>query len=348
MDCDVSMARPRSFTASSRVPARTQAWMETIGRVCTSRTTTVTLFGKVWTRSGTAWAWVAGMRRKARSERVGTRGDGVRMERIRVETSGTGTERESGTRNTNVSMYKSEPRRRFPAGVRCWSENPPLSPEFHDVGGLLTLLALHRLELDDLALSEGSVSFALNRRVMDEELLAGVLADESVSLGLVEPLDRASVPQYGALLSASCGRSFLGLLGADPPTRAHGLEAVTTIDRLPRGRFEGNLGRHPARRTNGFVELARRRRHRRYGRGHHAPRGGAGALALFLVPAATAASRLMLKPTFLVERLLPRREHELLPAVPTLDRLVTLHHEASRALSPWKRESPGGRVAPRA
>src|SRR5438874_12125823 len=142
------------------------------------------------------------------------------------------------------------------------------------------------------------------------------------------------------------GRSFLGLLGADPPSRTHGLEAVTAIDRLPRGRFEGNLGRHPAGGTNGFVELARGRRHRRDGRGHHASRGGAGALALLLVPATAATSRLMLKTTLLVERLLPRRKHELLPTVPALDRLVTLHHEASRAVSPWKRESPGGRVAP--
>jgi len=47
----------------------------------------------------------------------------------------------------------------------------------------------------------------------------------------------------------------------------------------------------------------------------------------------------MLKPSFLVKCLLPRREDELLPAVPTLDALITLHHEASEALSPLKTRS---------
>src|SRR5438552_12950497 len=240
-------------------------------------------------------------------------------------------EREPGARNSIVSIYKSEPRRRFPAGVRCRERNPLLSPEPHHVGGLVTLLALHRFELDDLAFRERPESFALDRRVMDEELLAGVFADESVSLVLVEPFDRASVPQYGALLSALCGRSLLGLLGADPPPRTHGLEAVTTVDRLPRGRLEGNLGRHPAGGTNGLVEFARRRR-RRYGRGHHAPRGGTGALALLLVPAAAATRGFVLETPLLVERLLPSIEFELFLVVHKLHRYVYLIIDAFRTL----------------
>ena len=48
----------------------------------------------------------------------------------------------------------------------------------------------------------------------------------------------------------------------------------------------------------------------------------------------------MLEATFLVESLLPRSEYKLLPAVPTLDDLIALHHEASEASSPLKTRSP--------
>ena len=65
-----------------------------------------------------------------------------------------------------------------------------------------------------------------------------------------------------------------------------------------------------------------------------------GALPLLLVAASPAAGRLMLEPALLVERLLPRSEDELLPAVPTLDTLVTLHHEASEGHSPEKARNP--------
>jgi len=63
-------------------------------------------------------------------------------------------------------------------------------------------------------------------------------------------------------------------------------------------------------------------------------------LPLLLVTTSPATRRLVLKPSFLVKRLLPRREDELLPAVPTLDALIALHHEASEALSPLKTRSP--------
>src|SRR6185503_19618082 len=89
-------------------------------------------------------------------------------------------------------------RRKFPAGADVLEIRSRLGWDFHYIRGLLPLLPLHRLELDDLSLSEGSEALALDRRVMNEELLAGVLPDEPVSLGLVEPLDRASVLQVQA------------------------------------------------------------------------------------------------------------------------------------------------------
>src|SRR5438552_16596556 len=97
-------------------------------------------------------------------------------------------EREPGARNSIVSIYKSEPRRRFPAGVRCRERNPLLSPQPHHVGGLVTPLAPHRLELDDLAFRERPGSFTLDRRVMGEALLAAVFAAQFVSLVPVGPL----------------------------------------------------------------------------------------------------------------------------------------------------------------
>ena len=81
------------------------------------------------------------------------------------------------------------------------------------------------------------------------------------------------------------------------------------------------------------MEFARGRPRRNRG-GSESSGGRSVALPLLLIAATAAPGRLVLKPSFLVERLLPCRENELLPAVPTLDSLVTLHHEASEALPP--------------
>src|SRR5712691_1810568 len=60
-----------------------------------------------------------------------------------------------------------------------------------DLVGLGAPLALRDLELDPLALFEGAVSVRLDRREVDENVLATVDGDEAVSLVRVEPLDGA-------------------------------------------------------------------------------------------------------------------------------------------------------------
>src|SRR4029453_1202866 len=58
-----------------------------------------------------------------------------------------------------------------------------------DVAGLRALWAVNDLELDRLALLEGWDPVALDRREVDEHVTAAVTFDETVTLGVVEPLD---------------------------------------------------------------------------------------------------------------------------------------------------------------
>jgi hypothetical protein len=71
----------------------------------------------------------------------------------------------------------------------------------------------------------------------------------------------------------------------------------------------------------------------------HGVRNGSGlgltaGLALFLVAAAAAPGRLVLKAAVLVEILLAHREHKFFTAVPTFDYLINVSHEASEPTSP--------------
>src|SRR5207237_3052589 len=60
-----------------------------------------------------------------------------------------------------------------------------------DVAGLRAFRTVNDLELDRHALFERPEAVALDRRVVDEDIAASVALDESVTLGVVEPLDFA-------------------------------------------------------------------------------------------------------------------------------------------------------------
>src|SRR6185436_5225947 len=60
-----------------------------------------------------------------------------------------------------------------------------------DVAGLRALGAVDNFELHRLTFFERTEAVALNGRVVDEDVRASVAFDESVPLGVVEPLDLA-------------------------------------------------------------------------------------------------------------------------------------------------------------
>src|SRR5215469_5679541 len=62
-------------------------------------------------------------------------------------------------------------------------------PEPDDSIGLGTLLTLDDIEFHVIALFQSFVSVQLNRRVMDKYVWPVFTPDESVALGVVEPLD---------------------------------------------------------------------------------------------------------------------------------------------------------------
>src|SRR5215208_8215669 len=72
-----------------------------------------------------------------------------------------------------------------------------------------TLLALHHVELDPLALGERLEALPLDGRVVDEAVLLAVIArDEAKALRIVEPLDGASHTHFSVLLCrVRCVRS---------------------------------------------------------------------------------------------------------------------------------------------
>ena len=59
--------------------------------------------------------------------------------------------------------------------------------EFGDFVGLRPLLPLHDLKLDRVAFLQSFESFTLNGRVMNEDIRSAILADEAVTLGVIEP-----------------------------------------------------------------------------------------------------------------------------------------------------------------
>src|SRR5687767_9185229 len=63
--------------------------------------------------------------------------------------------------------------------------------DFGDVAGLRALRSVNDLELHCLTFLERPESIALNGRVVHEDIAASVALDETVPLGVVEPLDLA-------------------------------------------------------------------------------------------------------------------------------------------------------------
>src|SRR5438105_13428940 len=63
-----------------------------------------------------------------------------------------------------------------------------------DVRRLPTLGAGNHVEFDPLSLLEGAEAAPLDRGEVNEDVLAGFIANESETLGLVEPLDRPLLP----------------------------------------------------------------------------------------------------------------------------------------------------------
>jgi hypothetical protein len=86
----------------------------------------------------------------------------------------------------------------------------PLAPSGCGVGaipitdyrvGLRTFLAFHDVELDFIAFFERFVSVQLYRRVVDEYIRPVVTSDESVALGVIEPLNLSFVLSHRLLPS---------------------------------------------------------------------------------------------------------------------------------------------------
>ena len=94
-----------------------------------------------------------------------------------------------------------EPAAPGPVGILAW---------FRHITGLRALRAINDLELDRLAFFERPEPVALDRREVDEDVAATFAFDESVTLGVVEPLD----------LACDTHRTFPALQwrGAEAPT----------------------------------------------------------------------------------------------------------------------------------
>jgi len=54
---------------------------------------------------------------------------------------------------------------------------------------LRPLLALNNIEFDFVAFFQGLIAVQLDRRVMNEDIWPVITSDESVALGVIEPLD---------------------------------------------------------------------------------------------------------------------------------------------------------------
>lgn len=70
---------------------------------------------------------------------------------------------------------------------------------------LRTLLPLDDVELHIIALFQSLVTIQLNCRVVDENIWPVITSDESVALGVVEPLDFAFVLSHRVSLSCLLG-----------------------------------------------------------------------------------------------------------------------------------------------
>ena len=84
---------------------------------------------------------------------------------------------------------------------------------------LRTFLALDDVKLDVIALFQCFVTVQLNRRVVNEDIRAIFTADESVALGVVEPLHFAFVLSHRLVpfLQFQCDCGERGNEGRGPP-----------------------------------------------------------------------------------------------------------------------------------
>jgi hypothetical protein len=112
------------------------------------------------------------------------------------------------------------------------------------VGGVLeadygirlgTFLTLDDVELDVIALFQRFVPVQLNRRIVDKYIRPVFASDESIALGVVEPLDLPFVLGHRLPLS-------LGLAGI---RRARGSPAVVYMTRIREERLEYFFARVP-------------------------------------------------------------------------------------------------------
>jgi hypothetical protein len=71
----------------------------------------------------------------------------------------------------------------------------------YDAIRLWAFLALHDIEFDLIALFQRLIPVQLNRRVMHEDIRPVLATDESVTLGIVEPLDLPFVLSHRLLPS---------------------------------------------------------------------------------------------------------------------------------------------------
>ncbi len=60
---------------------------------------------------------------------------------------------------------------------------------FHDFAGLKALVAVREVELDLFACVQAPIPVLLDNGVVNEDVIAAVLGDEAISLGIVKPFD---------------------------------------------------------------------------------------------------------------------------------------------------------------
>ena len=74
---------------------------------------------------------------------------------------------------------------------------PPERLEANDVLSLQTLRSLLDFKLDGLAFVQALIAFGLNSREVDENVLAGLALNESVTFAGVEPLHSSLFSHFG-------------------------------------------------------------------------------------------------------------------------------------------------------
>ena len=119
------------------------------------------------------------------------------------------------------SVFRTEPDSIPGGGGDASPIRPSVAGSGHHVDGLQALWALLHVELDFRSLLEAAVSFSLNCREMYEHILSARALDESVSLGVVEPLYSAllshfKTPEHLLEYSLLLGVARSGLLNLSP------------------------------------------------------------------------------------------------------------------------------------